>query len=204
MLTLKRVAITGGIASGKSTVTEEFQKLGAYVVSADQIVHQLLSSNSELIKQVIALLGNEVLSEGRLDRKKVAKKVFSNRALLRQLEALIHPLVASEIERRWREVEKSQKYSLFVAEVPLLFEAGQDGWYDVTCAVIANESDCKRRFCQQTGFDEEEYERRASRQLTQDEKAKKAKFVIENIGSLDELKSRSTTLYKQLTTGDKA
>ena len=204
MLSLKRVAVTGGIASGKTTVIEEFQKLGAYTVSADHITHQLLSSNSELIKQVITLLGNEVLSEGSIDRKKVAKKVFRDPELLFQLEALIHPNVASVIERRWREVEKSQKHQLFVAEVPLLFEAAQDGWYDVTCAVIANEGDCKRRFCQGSGYDEEEYERRASRQLTQAEKAKKANFVIENIGSLDELKSQATTLYKQLTTGDKA
>jgi dephospho-CoA kinase len=204
MLRLKRVAITGGIASGKSTVIEVFQKLGAYVVSADQITHQLLSSNTELIKQVISLLGNETLSDGCIDRKKVAKKVFNDPELLRKLEALIHPNVASEIVRLWNEVGKSQKYPLFVAEVPLLFEAGQDGWYDATCAVIAPDSFCKKRFCHASGYDEGEYQRRASRQLTQAEKAKKAHFVIENIGSLDELKSKATTLYKQLTTGDNA
>lgn len=204
MLNLKRVAVTGGIASGKSTVTEEFHKLGAYVVSADQITHQFLSFNKKIAKQVIDLLGNGILTDGCIDRKKVAKKVFTDQALLGQLEALIHPNVALEIERLWSEIAKTQKYSLFVAEVPLLFEAGHDNWYDEIIAVVANESLCRDRFCKLSGYDESEYNKRLSRQLSQTEKAKKANFVIENIGSLEELKTKAKALFKQLTTGDKA
>ena len=119
MLNLKRVAVTGGIASGKSTVTGVFQKLGAFVVSADQIAHQCLSPSSPLSYQVVSLLGTEVLSGDSIDRKKVAEVVFGNADLLHKLEALIHPYVAEEIKNSWQNAKNAQKYPLFVAEVPL-------------------------------------------------------------------------------------
>lgn len=204
MLNLKRVAITGGISSGKSTVISIFQKLGAYVVSADQIAHQFLSSSTALSKQVILLLGDEVLSSGRIDRKRVAKIVFQNPAKLKQLEALIHPYVAEEIERHWKEAMKSQKYPLFAAEVPLLFEAGLDPWYDAIIAVLAPHDLCKKRFCEQSDGGEEEFERRAELQQSPAEKAKKANFIIENMGSLEELQAKATSLYTLLSNGEKA
>lgn len=189
MLTLAKVAVTGGIASGKSTVTSFFQKFGAYVVSADQIVHQLLSSNTALVKQVISLLGEQILHNGCIDRKKIADAVFSSPELLQKLQALIHPLVASEIKRQWEEARQKQ-YPLFVAEVPLLFESGQDKWYDATIAVICPEAICSGRFAG--------YKERAAQQYTQAEKAKKADFIIENMGSLEELEAKVASLYTLL------
>lgn len=193
MLKLPKVAVTGGIASGKTTVTSFFQKFGAYVVSADQIVHQHLSSNTALVKQVISLLGEQILYNGCIDRKKVADAVFKSPELLHKLEALLHPLVASEIERQWDEAREKQ-YPLFVAEVPLLFESGQDKWYDATIAVVCPEELCKKRFA--------EYKRRAVQQYTQAEKAKKANFIIENTGSLEELEAKVASLYTLLLTGE--
>ncbi len=91
---MRKVAVTGGIASGKSTVTGFFQKFGAYVVSADQIVHKLLSSHTAS-KQVQFAPGNEILTDGCIDRKKVADAVFRKPKLLQELEAFLHPLVAN-------------------------------------------------------------------------------------------------------------
>ena len=189
------------MASGKSTVTEIFQKLGAYVVSADHIAHQFLSSPTALNK-VVSLLGSEVLTDGCIDRKKVAKIVFQRRELLRQLEAFVHPNVALAIEQQYNQAAKQKNYPLFVAEVPLLFEAGQDRWYDSVVAVIAPEPLCMKRFCQTTGYDEQEYLRRASMQLTQAEKAKRANYVIENMGSLEEFQGKATSLFKLLSNGE--
>ncbi len=203
MLKLRRVAVTGGIASGKSTVIDFFQKFGAYVVSADQIVHKLLSSHSELQKQIIALAGDKVLSEGSIDRKKLADTVFTNPKLLQKIEALIHPMVAQEIERLWEQAAKENAtrphtYTLFVAEIPLLFEAGFDAWYDATIAVVAPSEACKKRFC----FGDDEYEKRSSLQFTQAKKAKKANFIIENTGSLEDLEAKVASLYALLSKGE--
>ncbi len=198
MLELPRVAVTGGIASGKSTVIDFFQKFGAYVVSADQIVHKFLSSHSELEKKLIALTGKEVLSEGRIDRKKLAGVLFSNPTLLHKVEALIHPMVAEEIKRLWEQAAKSHTYHLFVAEVPLLFEAAQDGWYDATIAVVSPITACKKRFT----LGDDEYTKRASLQFTQAKKAEKADFIIENTGSLEELEAKVASLYALLSQGE--
>jgi dephospho-CoA kinase len=198
MLILRRVAITGGIASGKSAVTSFFQKLGAYTVSADQIVHNLLSSNTEIQHQVIDLLGNEIVTDGCIDRKKVASAVFSEPKLLHKLEELLFPLVDREIEKAWEEAAKTKKYPLFVAEVPLLFEAQQEGSYDATIAVVSSDEECQRRFTQ--GI--EEYTRRKKMQLSQAEKAKKAKFIIENTGSLEELEAKVASLFQLLSKGE--
>lgn len=193
MLKLRKVAVTGGIASGKSTVTSFFQKFGAYVVSADQIVHQLLLSHTALINQVVSLLGDQILQNGCIDRKMMAEAVFKSPELLHKLEAILHPMVAAEITRQWNEA-RSTECPLFVAEVPLLFEAGQDSWYDVTIAVVCPEKVCKERFA--------DYERRATLQWTQAQKAKKAKFIIENTGSLEELEAKCAALYTLLSTGE--
>ena len=198
MLKLRRVAVTGGIASGKSTVTSFFQKFGAYVVSADQIVHQHLSSNTALIKQVITLLGEKILQNGCIDKKKMADAVFEDLELLHKLEAVIHPIVAHEIKELWEKAQATKKYTLFVAEVPLLFEAGQDSWYDDTIAVVSPIEACQMRFAKGV----EEYQKRAARQLTQGQKAKKAKFIIENTGSLAELEAKVASLYTLLSQGE--
>ena len=88
-ITLRKIAVTGGIASGKSTVCHLFEKLGAYTVSADAIVHQLLDPTQSLGKKVIVLLGPDVVIEGQLSRERIAQKVFCNPCLLKKLEKLI-------------------------------------------------------------------------------------------------------------------
>ena len=186
MLELRKVAVTGGVASGKSTVTGFFQKFGAYVVSADQIVHKLLLSNTA---KVLSIVGNDVLTDGCIDRKKVADVVFTEPKLLKELEAFLHPLVQEEVEKAWQGACRAEKYSLFVAEVPLLFEAHQEGFYDVTIAVIS-----PKRYA----FSDEEYARRSKTQFTQGQKAKNATFIIENTGSLDELEAKVASLYQLL------
>src|SRR5690348_8893921 len=129
MLDLKKVAVTGGLSSGKSTVCQIFRGLGSHVISADAIVHQLLSPNTSLGQEVIKLLGVEIVINKTIDRKSIANKVFNNPQLLHQLEKLLHPAVFNEMKK---EYEKAKNFSapLFVAEVPLLFEAGQENWFD--------------------------------------------------------------------------
>jgi dephospho-CoA kinase len=191
MLNLKRVAVTGGIACGKSTVADVFQKLGARVVSADQIAHQCLSQNSQIRNQVMSLLGT-------VDRAEIAKIVFRDADLLHKLEAIIHPYVAQEILNSWEDVKNSDRYKLFVAEVPLLFEAKQETFYDAVVAVTCPED----RAIERVSYGRDEYLRRASMQLSQSEKANRANFIIENLGSIQELEAKATSLFKLLTRGE--
>lgn len=194
MLTLEKVAITGGPASGKSTVCRFFKECGAYVLSADDIVHQLLTTESEIGQQVIALLGKDIVTHHHIDRTKIAEKVFEDKTLLEALEGLLHPAVKKEILHQYDQVAHSQSHPLFVVEIPLLFEAGWEDAFDMTIAVIADTDTCRKRFEQGP----EEYERRLQRQLPPKEKAKRANTIILNNGTLEEMRETVKTLFKEL------
>ncbi len=196
MLNSRKVAVTGTIASGKTTVCQFFRELGAYVVSADKIVHQLLSPDTDIGQKVIALLGEDIVVNGRFSREAIAKKVFCDEHLLLSLEELLHPEVQKEIEVHYQ--ENFQKYSLFIAEVPLLFESDLQGFYDKTIAVTADEKICKKRFKESTPYDEAEFVRRTKRMIAFEQKAKMADLTIENNGSLEELRASVEKVYTVL------
>ena len=195
MLKIKKIAVTGGLAAGKTTVCRIFKELGAYVVSADEIVHQLLSPGTAVGQQVINLLGSDVVSGQELDRKKIAAKVFSRPDLLRLLEAVIHPAVFNEIERQYQQIVQEKKHSLFVAEIPLLFETDGQGQFDTVFTVLADEPLCKQRYAQSL----DEFEKRMARQMNPLEKAGRAHLTIDNNGNLEQLKTQVKTIYSQLT-----
>lgn len=193
---MKKVAITGGLASGKSSVCSLLCKFGAYVASADEIVHHLLSPNTSIGKKVIDLLGPDIVKNDSLDRQKIAQKIFQNKALLKSLENLLHPAVFQEIERQYQMASKRQEISLFVAEVPLLFEAGYGGEFDFTIAVVADPELCKKRY---KGFScDDDYEARMSNQWSMAQKAAKADGVIVNNGDLKELEEQVRQVFNHL------
>ena len=185
MLKLKKVAITGGVASGKSTVCQLFQKLGAYVVSADAIAHELLDPNTDLGRQIHTLLG--VIS-----RQKIAEIVFRDPKKLHELEQILHPEILKRIESEYELALRAGGYTLFVVEMPLLFEIGAESFYDVTIAVITEEPLAKKRFG-------EEYDRRMRRQWAPEKKAEKANYTIKNNGSLKDLEIQVKKLNATLT-----
>lgn len=198
MLALKKIAVTGGVACGKSTVCRLLEELGAHVVSADHIVHSLLSSDPTTIRTVAELLGSEVLQRGKVDRQLVAKKVFNNLALLHALEALLHPLVEKEISYQYQKVQQIGSASLFVAEIPLLYEAGADSFFDAVIAVTAPWKQCQERFITNNPDAIDTLSKRAERQLPQQEKARRAQFVIDNSGDLSTLEANVKELYHKL------
>lgn len=199
MLTLKKVAVTGVLSSGKSTVCRFLKELGSYVVSADAIVHQLLSLESAVGQQIISLLGTDIVTDRKFDRKKIADKVFSHPDLLRALEQILHPVVFEEIKNKYHQIQNEQKHPLFVAEIPLLYESKSEHFYDAVIAVVADPQVCRKRFKQQSQQDDSEFDRRMNRQLSSHEKIARAQFVIHNDGSLDQLKQQVTVIFLQLT-----
>lgn len=195
---LKKVAVTGGLACGKSSVCQSFRELGAHVVSADKIVHQLLSPKTSISQQVITLCGKDIIVNGQIDRSLVAKKIFNDQAMRLSLEKLLHPAVLREIEKQYQEVNEQGNVVLFVAEIPLLFEINGESTFDYTIAVSAPHELCRQRFKAASGYDDEEYDKRMKQQLPLETKVKRADFVIENRGSLTDLYQAVAQLYKKI------
>lgn len=195
---LIKVAITGGLSSGKSSACRFFKELGAYVVSADEIVHTLLSPNTNLGQEIINLLGPEIVIDYQIDRSQIAKKVFENPKLLHSLEGLLHPAVYNEVEKLYHHVNECKLASLFIAEIPLLFETENTSFFDYTIAVIADSVLCQKRFQAVTGYEKKEYDKRMARQLPPEEKARRADYVIVNNGNMTEMKNAVQEIYKKL------
>jgi dephospho-CoA kinase len=200
MLELRKVAVTGGLSCGKSSVCRFLKELGAYVVSSDDIVHHLLSSDKHLCQEVIKLLGTDILINQEIDRTVVAQKVFQNNCLLQALEKILHPAVYDEINNEYqKQMIKNPTPPLFIAEVPLLFESRGETNFDCTVVVIADPELCQDRFIKTKRHGINDYQKRSARQFLSSEKAKKGDFVIVNNGTLHELKLKTIELFQNLT-----
>lgn len=198
MLKLRKVAVTGGLSCGKSSVCRFFKKFGAVVVSADDIVHRLLSPETDLGRKVIQLIGSDIVFNNQIDRSKIAEKVFNQPSLLRSLEKIIHPAVNEEIKKQYIQANQQEIGKLFVAEIPLLFEAGMENFFDTIITVLSDPLISQRRFQEATGKSEEEYVRRSVQQMHIQEKARRSDYVIVNNGSLEELENETHKLMEIL------
>lgn len=198
LLRLRKVAITGCLSCGKTEVCRFLKGLGAYVLSTDEIVHQILSFDAVIAKKVVDLLGNDVIINGKISHSRVARKVFNSSKNLRNLEKILHPVVQEKIENEYQIISKEKGILLFVVEIPLLFEIGAEKYFDQTVAVIANDEICQQRFKKKTQLDINEYKKRMARQLPSEIKAQKANFVIANNKSLNELKIQVKTIKDKL------
>jgi len=198
MLNLRKIAVVGDLASGKSSVCRFFKKKGAYVLNSDDIVHNLLSSNIAVKKQVVELFSSDIITNSQIDRKKLAKKVFSNQEKLELLEKIIHPYVFKEIEDQYKQENKRNENSLFVVEIPLLFETGHQNDYDTIIYVTSDKNTCKKRW-NANNKETDEYEKRAKRFMLSSEKIKLSDYIIENNSSLQDLENQVIKLVNKLT-----
>jgi dephospho-CoA kinase len=189
------VGLTGGIGAGKSEALAALERLGAAVLSSDVLVHELLAGE-ELRSLLAARWGENVLSGGEVDRAAVAEIVFEQPQELDWLERELFPRVGERIAA-WRgELERRPGGpDVAVVEVPLLFEAGVEGGFDATVAVVADE---RIRGERAAGRDHQGLAGRQSRQLSQDEKATRADHVVRNDGSLADLERALAALLDKL------
>jgi dephospho-CoA kinase len=183
------IAVAGPFASGKSTFVRLLGELGAETLSADEVVHDLLSDDEQTVSRVVERFGDEVLGERGVDRGVLGRKVFGDPEALRDLENILHPLVRRET---WRRVAASEA-ELFVTEVPLLFEGGSSADYDYTVAVTIPE-ERRRAWAAERGVDEATLKGIEARQLSQEQKATLADVVVQNDGGVDKLKKQAEEL----------
>ncbi|MCH9630570.1 MAG: Dephospho-CoA kinase [Chlamydiia bacterium] len=195
MLKLRKVGVTGRLASGKSLVCSIFKQHGAYVESADEVVHQLLASDQKSIQRIISLLGQDVEENGQVDRSKVAAIVFSDKKKLSELEKILHPQVLDKLKQSYENLQKINEFSLYVVEAPLLFEAHWEGFFDTIITVVAQDDICRKRY---EGKGHTDYLNRVSRFMPVDEMTQKTHFIIENNGIQKEVEKQTLDIINKL------
>jgi dephospho-CoA kinase len=188
------VGLTGGIGSGKSEALAACERLGAAVLSSDAVVHELLGT--EAVRDMLrGRWGDRVVRDGEVDRAAVADVVFAAPDELRWLERSLFPRVGERIAAWRAELERRGGVEVAVVEVPLLFEAGIEGVFDATVAIVAGE---EMRAERAGARDHRGVEGREGRQLSQDEKAARADLVVRNDGSLHDLEAAMADTLKRI------
>lgn len=186
------IGLTGGIAAGKSEALAAFERLGAATISSDAVVHELLETEP-LLPRLIERWGRKVAPGGTVDRDRIGSIVFADTEELQWLEGEIHPLVGERIGA-WL-TSLPEDTDVAVVEVPLLFEAGMDGAFDTTIAVVTSD-EVRRERAQARGHTL--VDEREARQLAQEEKASRAEHVVENDGSVEDLERELSALVEKL------
>jgi len=189
-----RVALTGGIGSGKSTALLMFAARDAAVRDSDEIVHGLID-RGDVRARIANKLGISPLPPGEEGRSRIAEVVFADDAQLMRLEEIIFPLVGGEI-KRWLATEEVAAAPLAVVELPMLFEAGMADLFDHVVLVTAPAELRKTRHEGRVGL--ADFERRAARQLPEDEKRTRSDFNYDNTGSPEELDEFITSVIVEI------
>lgn len=195
---LKWIGITGSIGTGKSTVSNLIRDLGFAVLDADDIAKQQLEKGTQGFQEVVKSFGSSILNDvGEIDKKKLAEAVFGNQKDLARLEGIIHPLVQQEVVRLKNRYQNQGAPVLFY-DVPLLFEKKMEKKFDAVLLVACNPENQFKRIQKRNSWSIEEIKRRLENQLPLEYKREKSQFIIENDGSLEELKIKTSQVVDSL------
>ena len=191
------IGITGGIASGKSTVTEFLRQQGYQVIDADQVVHELQEPGGRLYQALLSTFGSAILQEdGRLDRPKLGAMIFGNPDLLAQSSQLQNEIICEELARRRDLLAETE--TIFFMDLPLLFELEYDNWFDQIWLVDVTEETQLSRLMARNALNQEEAEKRIAAQLSLQEKRKRADVLIDNNASLEETRQQLRDALQKL------
>ena len=196
----KVIGLTGGIASGKSTITDFLRRQGYPVIDADQVVHELQAKGGKLYQVLVAEFGNSILTaEGDLDRKKLGQAVFENAGLRARLSLLQDKIIREELLAR-RDALKQTEDVIFM-DIPLLYEADYSGEVDEVWLVYVDKAQQLERLMKRNGFSVQDAENRLNAQLSLEEKRSKAQVLIDNSGVVEETFARVALLLEDLMDG---
>lgn len=193
------VGLTGGVATGKSTVAAMFQRCGAVVIDADQLARQVVEPDKPAWRDIVRAFGPRILRPDRsLDRLALADIVFKSPAKLRRLERIVHPRVARLQSRLTGAISKRRPGTVVIYEVPLLFEAGVDKRVDAIIVVTADRRAQMERLAQRTGLSRADILRRIRSQMPLAQKRRRADIVLDGTQPLPKLRRQVARLYEQL------
>lgn len=182
-----RIALTGGIASGKSTVSKWFRERGVPVIDCDALVHSSYHEGGQMYLAVLDAFGPRILNEeGQIDRGKLSDIVFKDEAALKRLSDITHPIVRTLVEKQATELEESG-HKVIIVDIPLLYESGMQKQYEKVIVVHVPLDLQLKRLIERNHFSEDEAKRRIHSQMSLDDKAKMADYLVSNTGSLEDL-----------------
>ena len=194
---MKKIGLTGGIGSGKSTVAGFMTELGAVVIDADKIGHEAFESGTELWHEVVAAFGKEILAlTGEIDREKLGETVFGNPDSLARLNRIMHPAMYDMVKGQIEEYRR-QGVDVVVLEAPLLLEAGWTSLVDEVWVAVASEPTVLGRLQEKSGLSEQQALARIHSQLSSEERIEQAGVVIYTDCDLEELEIRVKRLWKR-------
>ncbi len=197
---LRLIGLTGGIASGKSTVSRCLEEAGIPVIDADEIARHVVKPGHKAYTEVVNRFGRWVLGEeGEIDRARLGALVFEDEKARKDLEAITHPEIVREIARRIRDFEK--KPGLIVIDAALLFESGLSQSMDRNILVTASPEVQLKRLMDRDGLTEAEARRRIEAQMPSEEKLKRADFVIDNSGTPEEAQRQVLAVLQEILMG---
>jgi len=193
------VGLTGGVASGKTAVSEVLKEEGAYIIDADQIARELVQPHGPAWNELVRTFGREILQgDGSIDRKKLADRVFVDPNQRKLLNQILHPLITGEMDRMAREIGQKNPEAIVVIDAPLLIEVGYHRRVDKLMVVTSTQAEQIERLKVRDGINSEEALRVLSSQMPVEEKVKLADFVIRNEGSLAEVRERAKEVFREL------
>jgi dephospho-CoA kinase len=193
------VGLTGGIASGKSTVARMLKEKGAILIDLDELAHAVQKPDGPVWTEIVRHFGQDILQADRtIDRRKLGAVVFADRAKLDLLNRLVHPAVLSEWQRRMEKIRKKRPDAIVLSDIPLLIEAGLMPMVDVVLLVYLSPEEQIRRLMARNGYSREDARIRLASQMPIGEKIPHADFVIHNEGPLEETRRAVGALWKEL------
>jgi len=193
------VGLTGGVASGKTTVAKLFQDEGVYLIDADQIARELVQPHKPAWNELRRVFGKEILNKnGTIHRKKLAAKVFSNPQQRDLINQILHPRIKEETARRLKEIGRKNPEAIVVIDAALLVETGDYREMDKLIVITSTETQQIERLRKRNKMGPEEAQKILSSQMSLEEKLNVADFVIRNEGSLEETKRRAKEVFQEL------
>ncbi len=193
------IGLTGGIASGKTTVSNMFVKLGAHLIDADVIARDVVKPDKPAWKEIVEAFGESVLDDKKeIIREKLAAVIFDAPEKRKQLEVITHPRIIEEENRRVNELRKNNKSGIIILDAALLIEAGHHNHVDKLIVVYLNKDTQIKRLRKRDSLSFADAEKRLNSQMPLDEKVKLADYVIDNNKSFDEVEKQVSEIYAEL------
>jgi len=193
------VGLTGGIASGKSTVAQMLVELGAVHLDFDILAHQVEAPGRPAWRELVAAFGREILNaDETINRAVLGELVFRDAARRERLNAIVHPAVFAAWRRRLEEITQSDPRAVVLSDVPLLFEVGAEGMVDLVLLVYIPPAEQLRRLMARNGYRRPEAEARLASQMSIDAKLARADIVIDNRGAMAETRQRAAAVWEEL------
>ena len=192
------IGLTGGIGAGKSLVAEVLGGLGARVIDADKVGHEVYAPGTEGFRAVVEAFGTEVVGgDGQIDRARLGEKVFGNAAELQKLTAIVHPLIRQMVDDRITAARQDPEVRVVVLEAAILLDSGWDAVTDEVWVVVADRSTIRQRLAEARGLSESEVDARAAKQMSDEERRSRADVLVQNFGTPEELRSEVERLWRQ-------